>query len=121
MQDKYRLIVATKGDLLDQERKLANSQLEKYFHHIEIMSEKDPANYKKLIKHLDIDANQFLMVGNSVKSDILPVLEIGGYVIHIPYHTTWIHEHVENFQGDNERFKTVENLKQVIDLVDSFF
>ena len=66
LQNKYRLIVATKGDLLDQERKLANSNLEKHFHHIEIMSEKDPANYLKLIKHLDIEANQFLMIGNSV-------------------------------------------------------
>ena len=69
----YRLVVATKGDLLDQERKLAKSGLEKYFHHIEVMSDKQPANYQKLVSHLDIEAHEFLMVGNSLKSDILPV------------------------------------------------
>ncbi len=120
LQDKYRLIVATKGDLLDQERKLANSNLEKYFHHIEIMSEKDTANYLKLIKHLDIKANQFLMIGNSLKSDILPVLKIGGNAIHIPCATTWAHEHVEDFQGDSENYREIKDLTQIIDLFDSF-
>lgn len=88
----YRLVVATKGDLLDQERKLEKSGLSKYFHHIEVMSDKQPENYRKLVNHLDIDASQFTMVGNSVKSDILPVLEIGGRAFHIPFHTTWEHE-----------------------------
>ena len=120
LQNKYRLIVATKGDLLDQERKLANSNLEKYFHHIEIMSEKDPANYLKLIKHLDIEANQFLMIGNSVKSDIIPVLKIGGYAIHIPCATTWAHEHVEDFQADRKHFREIKELTQIIELVDNF-
>ena len=78
------LVVATKGDLLDQERKLEKSGLAKYFHHIEVMSGKKPANYQKLLKHLDIEASQFIMIGNSVKSDILPVLEIGGTAFHIP-------------------------------------
>lgn len=86
------LVVATKGDLLDQERKLEKSGLAKYFHHIEVMSGKKPANYQKLLKHLDIEASQFIMIGNSVKSDILPVLEIGGTAFHIPFHTTWEHE-----------------------------
>lgn len=120
LKNKYRLIVATKGDLLDQERKLKNSGLEKYFHHIEIMSEKDPANYKKLLKHLDISAEQFLMIGNSVKSDIIPVLEIGGHAIHIPCATTWAHEHVENFNPDKERFVEVDNLKQIVKIIDGF-
>lgn len=120
LQDKYRLIVATKGDLLDQERKLAKSNLEKYFHHIEIMSEKDTTNYLKLTKHLDINVDQFLMIGNSLKSDIIPVLKIGGYAIYIPCETTWAHEQVENFKGNNERFKEVENLKQIITMMNSF-
>jgi putative hydrolase of the HAD superfamily len=94
LKDKYRLVVATKGDLLDQERKLKRSGLEHYFHHIEIMSEKHEKDYQKLIKHLDIEASQFIMIGNSLKSDILPVLAIGGYACHIPYHTTWAHEHI---------------------------
>src|SRR5204863_253454 len=94
LKDKYRLVVATKGDLLDQERKLKRSGLSGYFHHIEIMSEKDDANYLKLLKHLDIKAEEFLMIGNSLKSDILPVLNIGGRGIHVPYHITWAHEQI---------------------------
>ena len=96
LSGKYKLVVATKGDLLDQERKLKKSGIEHYFHHIEIMSDKQEADYKKLIKHLDIPPEQFLMIGNSIKSDILPVLAIGGHAVHVPYHTTWAHEKVEH-------------------------
>src|SRR6187402_1539508 len=95
LKDHYRLVVATKGDLLDQERKLKKSGLAHYFHHIEIMSDKQESDYLKLIKHLDIQPAEFLMIGNSLKSDILPVLALGGHGIHIPYHTTWAHEQVE--------------------------
>jgi putative hydrolase of the HAD superfamily len=95
LTSKYQLIMATKGDLLDQERKLIKSGLEPYFHHIEIVSDKTPRHYQKLVKHLDLQPHQFLMVGNSVKSDILPVLEIGGHAFHIPFHTTWAHEMVK--------------------------
>ena len=77
----YRLIVVTKGDLLDQERKLRNSSLESYFHHIEIMSDKKESDYRKLLKHLDIEPGQFMMVGNSLRSDIIPVLAIGGWTL----------------------------------------
>lgn len=91
---RYRLVMATKGDLLDQERKLVKSGLEKYFHHIEIMSDKRKVDYQKLIKHLDCKPEDFLMVGNSIKSDILPVLELGANAIHVPYHTTWAYEQV---------------------------
>ncbi len=117
LQNKYRIIVATKGDLLDQERKLYKSGLEQYFHHIEIMSEKETTNYQKLIAHLDIPAEQFLMIGNSVKSDILPVLEIGGFAIHIPCETTWAHEHVENQSSSNPRFLEVKSISEIISLL----
>ena len=90
----YQLVVATKGDLLDQERKLIKSGLESYFHHIEIVADKTPGHYRKLVNHLDIRPEEFLMVGNSPKSDILPVLEIGGWGVLIPFHTTWVHEQV---------------------------
>lgn len=113
LQGKYRLVVATKGDLLDQERKLRKSNLSNYFHHIEIMSEKDDANYQKLIRHLDIEPYELLMIGNSLKSDILPVLNIGGYAIHVPYHVTWVHEQIEH-SIENERFKTVEHISEVL-------
>ena len=92
LKGKYRLVVATKGDLLDQERKLRKSGLQEYFHHIEIMSDKQTADYRKLLKHLDCQPGNFLMLGNSIKSDVLPVLELEGYAAHIPYHVTWLHE-----------------------------
>lgn len=116
LKGKYRLVVATKGDLLDQERKLRKSGLSHYFHHIEIMSEKDDANYLKLLRHLDIQPQELLMVGNSLKSDILPVLNIGGNAIHVPYHITWAHEVVEN-NIEHERFKSVDSLKQVLEML----
>lgn len=115
VQGKFRLVLATKGDLLDQERKLKKSGLEKYFHHIEIMSEKKEADYAKLICHLDIKPNEFAMIGNSLKSDVLPVLNLGGVGIHVPFHTTWAHEHVET-EIKGERFYQVESLKEVPNL-----
>lgn len=96
LNGKYRLVVATKGDLLDQERKLRNSNLEKYFHHIEVMSDKQIVNYQKFIQHLDCKPDEFFMIGNSLKSDILPVLEIGGHAAYIPFHSTWAHEKLED-------------------------
>ena len=113
LKDKYRLVVATKGDLLDQERKLKKSGISHYFHHIEIMSEKDEANYLKLIRHLDIQQHELLMVGNSLKSDILPVLNVGGHGVHVPYHITWAHEHIEH-SIDDEKFKSVEGMREIL-------
>jgi putative hydrolase of the HAD superfamily len=92
LHGKYKLVVATKGDLLDQRRKLHNSGLGHYFHHIEVMSDKKEKDYLDLLKRLEIKADEFFMIGNSLKSDVLPVLEIGGYAVHIPFHTTWEHE-----------------------------
>jgi putative hydrolase of the HAD superfamily len=113
LKGDYRLVVATKGDLLDQERKLQKSGLESYFHHIEIMSEKHEKDYLKLLKHLDCKPENFLMIGNSLKSDVLPVLAIGGNAIHVPFHTTWAHEVVEhNVEHDN--FKSAENLTEIL-------
>lgn len=116
LSKKYLLVMATKGDLLDQERKLIKSGLEKYFHHIEVMSDKQPKNYQKLITHLDIPPSQFLMVGNSLKSDVLPVLEIGSYAIHIPFHTTWEHEKVEE-EVVHCNFKELKLASELIDLL----
>jgi putative hydrolase of the HAD superfamily len=112
----YRIVLATKGDLLDQERKLKKSGLEKYFHHIEIMSEKKVADFEKLIRHLDVSPSDFVMLGNSLKSDILPVLEIGGHAIHIPFHITWVHEQIDH-EIQHERFAEVENISLAADLI----
>lgn len=92
LQKDYRLIVATKGDLLDQERKIELSGLSSYFDHIEIMSDKKPHNYQQLLDKIGCKPDAFLMIGNSIKSDIAPVLDIGGFAAHIPYHITWAHE-----------------------------
>lgn len=113
LKGHYKLIVATKGDLLDQERKLKASGLEHYFHHIEIMSDKGEADFLKLIRHLDIDPGAFMMIGNSLKSDILPVLNIGGHGIHVPYHTTWAHEKIE-VNIEHEQFRQAESLRDVL-------
>lgn len=116
LHDKYKLIVATKGDLLDQERKLEKSGLLKYFHHIEVMSEKKEGDYRKLIKHLDINTNEFLMVGNSLKSDVLPLIKIGASAIHIPFHITWSHEEVSLEETKNSNFHTLSQLKDIMKL-----
>lgn len=116
LKGNYRLVMATKGDLLDQERKLKKSRLEHYFHHIEIMSDKREDDYSKLIKHLDIKAEEFLMIGNSLKSDALPVLNIGGHAIHVPYHITWAHETIET-TIENKNFRQAATIRDVLQLL----
>jgi len=114
LKGRYTLIIATKGDLLDQERKLEKSGLSSYFHHIEIMSDKKASNYDKLIKHLDIKPEQFVMIGNSINSDIKPVLKLGSYAIHVPYHTTWIHEEGDGIKIENDKFAEVKTLLDIL-------
>lgn len=113
----FRLIVATKGDLLDQERKLEKSGLTKYFHHIEVLSDKKPDNYSNLLNHLDINPSEFLMIGNSLKSDILPLIEIGAQAIHVPFHTTWIHEQVSEEETNGKAYKTVERISDILEVL----
>jgi putative hydrolase of the HAD superfamily len=113
LSGKYTLVVATKGDLLDQERKLERSKIGGYFHHIEIMSDKKESDYQKLLKHLNANPENFLMVGNSIKSDILPVLNLGGKAIHVPYHTTWAHEHVSH-EITHENFKRIDSIGEIL-------
>lgn len=118
---KQRIVLATKGDLLDQERKLNKSDLAKYFHHIEIMSEKNKKGYIKLMKHLDVRPDEFLMIGNSLKSDVLPVLELGGYAVHIPYHMTWQAEKVKDENITNPKFKTIQKIDEMISLIEEWY
>ena len=116
LKPHYRLVVATKGDLLDQERKLKKSGLESYFHHIEIMSDKQVADYEKLIRHLDITPDEFMMIGNSLKSDVLPVLQLGGHAVHIPYHITWDHEKIDH-HIEHQNFRQMEHAGQLLRLL----
>ena len=113
LHGKYKLVVATKGDLKDQHRKLHNSGLGHYFHHIEVMSDKKESDYLKLLKRLEVKPEEFYMIGNSLRSDVLPVLEIGGYACHVPFHTTWAHEMIDhNVEHDN--FKEINTIKEVL-------
>jgi len=116
LKTKYKIVVATKGDLLDQEQKLKRSGLENHFHHIEVMSDKKEEDYKKLIKHLDILPSEFLMIGNSLKSDVLPVLALGGHAIHIPFHTTWKHEKILH-QVEHDNFMSLNKISEIMDFL----
>jgi putative hydrolase of the HAD superfamily len=112
----YKLIVATKGDLLDQEGKMKRSGIASCFHHIEVMSDKQEAHYVQLLNHLDIEPSRFLMIGNSMKSDIIPPLSLGARAIHVPFFTTWAHEEVEK-DPDSDRFIRVEGIRDVLGLI----
>jgi putative hydrolase of the HAD superfamily len=116
LQGKYKLIVATKGDLKDQQRKLHDSGLGIYFHHIEVMADKQEVNYEKLLKRLEIESKEFFMIGNSLKSDVLPVLGIGGYAVHIPFHTTWEHEKIHH-KVDHPNFRTLDKISDVLEIL----
>ncbi len=113
LSEKYRLIVLTKGDLLDQERKVEKSGLSTYFHHIEVLSDKKEENYLNLLNHLEIQKEEFLMIGNSLKSDVLPILNIGAQAVHVPFHTTWQHEEVSATKIDFKYLK-INQLKEVL-------
>jgi putative hydrolase of the HAD superfamily len=113
----HPLMLITKGDLLDQERKLARSGLVDCFKYVEIISDKNTASYKRIFERYDIVPERFLMVGNSVKSDILPVLELGGRAMHIPFEITWAHE-VADAPEDHPAYFTLKNMADLPDLLE---
>ena len=91
---RYSLLLITKGDLFDQETKLAQSGLGDLFAGVEILSDKTAGTYASLLKRRGIEPAEFVMVGNSLRSDVAPVVEVGARAVHIPYHVTWSHEHL---------------------------
>jgi putative hydrolase of the HAD superfamily len=95
----HRMVLITKGDLVHQIRKVRTSGLEHHFEHIEVVLEKDATTYRRILDEWSIDPRRFVFVGNSVRSDVLPILEIGGTGIHVPYHVTWGHEVVDDHDG----------------------
>ncbi|TGE14506.1 HAD family hydrolase [Hymenobacter elongatus] len=111
----HRLLVLTKGDLLDQESKLARSGLGDLFDHVEIVSEKDEATYQRLLSRHAARPEYFVMIGNSLKSDIIPVARLGFRAVHVPYHANWIFERVEPEQLAGLDFHTVQDLREVLD------
>jgi putative hydrolase of the HAD superfamily len=109
----YRLMVITKGDLFDQESKLARSGLADLFWRVEIVSEKDEATYRRILTMHGIGPGEFMMVGNSIKSDIVPVLAVGGTAVHVPYHLTWAHERADIVHAPGEQVHTLSNLAEL--------
>ena len=116
LHGKYKLVVATKGDLKDQHRKLHDSKIGHYFHHIEVLSDKTELDYEKMLTRLDCKAQDFLMIGNSLKSDVLPVLNLGGFAIHVPYHTTWEYEKID-FEIEHENFLALKNIENILTIL----
>ena len=92
LSKNFHLLLITKGDLIDQEIKIARSGLADYFAAVEIVSDKTAETYKKILTQHKIDVSRFMMIGNSMRSDIVPIVQIGGHAVHIPYSSTWEHE-----------------------------
>ncbi|MFD2932313.1 HAD family hydrolase [Spirosoma flavum] len=119
LSKKFDLMVLTKGDLFDQESKIARSGLGHYFKHVEIVSEKNELAYQRILQKYNIQPADFLMIGNSLKSDILPVVHIGGRAIHIPYAITWAHEQVTEEQLTGKSFTTLGSFRELSTLFDN--
>lgn len=115
LNNEYKLVVATKGDLLDQQRKLDRSGISCYFDHVEIMSDKTEKEYKSLATSLNTPPTNIMMIGNSLKSDIYPALAVGMYATYIPYHTMWKHELADENISTN-RFYKVDSFSKLVRL-----
>lgn len=114
LEEEHELMLLTKGDLFDQESKLARSQLSRYFTHVEIVSEKNVATYQGILDRYNLAPSELLMVGNSLRSDILPMVELGVQAIHIPYHTTWQHETVSTEEAEEAGYLEMSSIKEVL-------
>jgi len=117
LQGRFQLMLLTKGDLYDQECKIARSGLADYFDHVEIIGEKDELAYQKVLAKYRFTTEEFLMVGNSVKSDVLPVVNIGGRAIHLPFHTTWQHEEICESQLQGSSFHQIDHASELLPML----
>ena len=109
LSKKFNLLLITKGDLIDQETKIARSGLAEYFASVEIVSEKNTETYSKILTQHKIDVSRFMMIGNSMRSDIVPIVQLGGHAVHIPYSTTWVHEQEHPFV-DIDRYSVLKHI-----------
>ncbi len=106
----HRLVLITKGDLVHQTRKITTSGIEHHFEHVSVVLEKDPATYRRVLAEWGIEPATFLFVGNSVRSDVLPLMEIGAHGVHVPYHMTWEHEVVRHHDGGFDELASIRDL-----------
>ena len=114
---EYDLLMITKGDTFEQERKIERTGLAGYFKHIEIVADKTAAVYRGVLRKYAVEPTHFLMVGNSLRSDVLPVIEIGGQAVYIPYEHTWVHENMVDQPVDEESYHEIEQLGQLPKLI----
>lgn len=119
LRPDYRMMVITKGDLLDQERKLANSKLENYFEAYEVVSDKRDNTYTQILNRHTIHPEEFLMVGNSLRSDVLPVVKIGGYGVYVPHRFTWAHEEVSDSESQSDGYIQIDSIKHLPDVINN--
>ena len=112
LQGRYELIVATKGDLPEQMGKFRSSGLSHYFHHCEVMENKDEKNWLEVAAKHNLRPEEILMIGNSVKSDIAPVVSLGGWAIHTPHEVVWVHEMMD--MPENDRIIEVKNIREIL-------
>ena len=113
MSDRHELLLITKGDLFDQESKLARSGLAERFAGVEILSDKNVDSYRRVLSRRGIDPGEFVMVGNSLRSDVVPVVELGARAVHIPYHLTWNHEHVDEESLPAQGWHRIQSLREL--------
>jgi putative hydrolase of the HAD superfamily len=116
---RYDLLLITKGDLFDQESKLARSGLAGLFLGVEIVSEKDVESYRRILERRGIKSKEFVMVGNSLRSDVVPVLELGARAVHIPYQVTWHHEHVPDESLPRDGWYRIDSITELSRLLDT--
>lgn len=119
LANSYPLMMITKGELFHQQNKIARSGVEHYFQSVEVVSDKTPQAYAALLDRHGLQPGRFMMVGNSLRSDILPVLEIGGWAVYIPHELTWAHEEVDLQEMGKKRFYQLEHLGELVDLLES--
>ena len=117
LANSHSLVLITKGELHNQLRKALDSGLRKHFESIDVVPEKDRSIYKGLLEQYGVESTRFLMIGNSMKSDILPVLDLGGWAIYVPHETTWSHEHADPPPESHQRYFEVEHLGLVPALI----
>jgi len=115
----HELLLITKGDLFDQESKLARSGLAERFAGVDILSDKNVDSYRRVLSRRGIDAGEFVMVGNSLRSDVVPVVELGARAVHIPYHVTWQHEQVDEDSVPGEGWFRLEKITELSPLLGS--
>jgi putative hydrolase of the HAD superfamily len=113
LAQQYLMMLITKGDFFEQHRKIERSGLAKYFRYLEIVVDKTPETYRGVLAKYHLEPHRFLMVGNSLRSDILPVLEIGGQAVYIPYAGTWAHEAVDEAERKAKKYFEIEHLDQL--------